>query len=432
MKISEISFLLKKIKEYEDVLQYHKKWSAGDIKKFEKKWRGLCGKYDRFHVYGIDFMGIGETIPRLFMFLRDREKRERNHYSLVLPTFSPGYYTGGIINNRIYDIYRKRIHFITKENLAFWKYVAVFHADKVGIEYFDTYKYRDCSATFLVELGKPLMPFSGALEQYAEEKMKQMGIEGDYICIHAREAATKKNNFIATYDDTSIIDADINSYGQACDYMRRLGYQSVRMGKDESRKCEIAGVIDYANEFYDDLMDFYLVSKCKFMIGGMAGIVAVAPFWGRPALITNALSFCYGKEALPRTAYDLYIPKKFYSKQKKRLLNLYESWDISYKCDRYNKRFEEEGIEIINNTEEEILNATIEMNEKLDHRWSQSEEEKRCLEKYWRIINMWKSKRKLTYVSRESGGQGRDMFPYQICYSYLKENMYLLDVEGVV
>ena len=310
--------------------------------------------------------------------------------------------------------------------------MAVFHADKVGIEYFGTYKYRDCSATFLVELGKPLIPFSGALEQYAEKKMKQIGIEGDYICIHAREAATKKNNFIATYDDTSIIDADINSYGQACDYMRRLGYQSVRMGKDESRKCEIAGVIDYANEFYDDLMDFYLVSKCKFMIGGMAGIVAVAPFWGRPALITNALSFCYGKEALPRTAYDLYIPKKFYSKQKKRLLNLYESWDISYKCDRYNKRFEEEGIEIINNTEEEILNATIEMNEKLDHRWSQSEDEKKCLEKYWRIINLWKSKRKLTYVSRESGGQGRDMFPYQICYSYLKENMYLLDVEGVV
>ena len=247
MKISEISFLLKKIKEYEDVLQYHKKWSVGDIKKFEEKWRRLCGKYDRFHVYGIDFMGIGETIPRLFMFLRDREKRERNHYSLVLPTFSPGYYTGGIINNRIYDIYRKRIHFITKENLAFWKYVAVFHADKVGIEYFGTYKYRDCSATFLVELGKPLIPFSGALEQYAEKKMKQIGIEGDYICIHAREAATKKNNFIATYDDTSIIDADINSYGQACDYMRRLGYQSVRMGKDESRKCEIAGVIDYAN-----------------------------------------------------------------------------------------------------------------------------------------------------------------------------------------
>lgn len=432
MKKGEISFLLKKIKEYEDVLQYHKRWSMKDIRKYEAKWRRLCGRYHQIYVYGIDFMGIGETIPRLFMFLEDKDKRDKKHFSLVLPTFSPGYYTGGIINSRIFDIYGKQIHFITKKNVSFWKYAVVFHANRISTDYFDTYKYRDCSATFLIDIGKPLLSFNSELEQYAREKMRQMGLEGDYICIHAREVATKKNNFIASYDDTSIIDSDINSYGQACSYMQTLGYQSVRMGKDENRKCEIAGVIDYANEFYDELMDFYLVSKCKFMIGGMAGIVAIAPFWGRPALITNALSFCYGKESLPRTAYDLYIPKKFYSKREKRFLNLYESWDISFKCDRYNKRFEEAEIEVINNTELEILNATIEMNQKLDQTWVQTEEEQKCLEKYWRIINSWKDKHRLTYVSRKEGGQGRDMFPYQICYSYLKENMYLLDVEGVI
>ena len=37
------------------------------------------------------------------------------------------------------------------------------------------------------------------------------------------------------------------------------------------------------------------------------------------------------------------------------MLNLYESWDASFKCDRFNERFEEEGIEVIDNTEEEIL-----------------------------------------------------------------------------
>lgn len=432
MRKSEISFLLKKIKEYEDVLRYHKKWSIREIWKYEEKWRRICSKYDQVCIYGIDFMGIGETIPRLFMFMHDKEKRNKNQFALILPTFSPGYYIGKIFNNRIYDIYRKQIHFITKKNLAFWKYVAVFHADRISMEYFDTYKYRDCATTFLIDIGKPLISFSSELEQYARSKMQQMGIEGDYICIHAREVATKTKNYIASYDDTSIIDADINSYGQACNYMQRLGYQSVRMGKDESRKCEIAGVIDYANEFYDELMDFYLMSKCKFMIGGMAGIVAVAPFWGRPALITNALSFCYGKESLPRTEYDLYIPKKFYSKREKRFLNLYESWDVSFKCDRYTDRFKREEIEIINNTEEEILNATVEMNQKLDQTWVQTEEEKRCREKYWRIIDLWKEKHKLTYVSRKMSGKGRDMFPYQICYSYLKENMYLLDVEGVI
>ncbi len=432
MKKSEIDFLLKKIKEYEDLLQYHKKCSIFKIKKYEDKWQCLCHKYNRIYIYGIDFMGIGETIPRLFMFLQDKDTGDKRNFSLILPIYSPGYYTGGIINNRIFDIYRKQIHFITKKNIDFWKYVAVFHSDRIDIEYFDTYKYRDCSATFLIDVGKPLLSFSSELEQYGRNKLQHMGINDRYICIHAREVATKKKNFISTYDDTSIIDSDINTYGQACGYMQGLGYQSVRLGKDESRKCEIDGVIDYANEFYDELMDFYLLANCKFLIGGMAGIVAVAPFWGRPVLLTNALSFCYGKESLPRTEYDLYIPKKLYSKRKKRFLNLYESWDISFKCDRYNKRFEEEEIEIINNTEEEILNATVEMNEKLDHIWVQTEDEKKCREKYWQIIDAWKGKHRLTYVSRKEGGRGRDMFPYQICYSYLRENMYLLDVEGVV
>lgn len=429
MKKNEISFLMKKLKEYENILQYHKKWSVFDIKKYEQKWQRLCRKYDQVHIYGIDFMGIGETIPRLFMFMRDKGKRDRKNLSLVLPIYSVGYYTGGIINSRIFDIYGKQIHFITKKNLGFWEYVTVFHSGRVSIEHFDTYKYRDCSATFLIDVGTPLLSFSSELEQYAKKKMQQMGIRGDYICIHAREVATKTNNFISAYADTSIIDADINTYNQACRYMQKQHCQLVRIGKDESKKCEIDGVIDYANNFYDELMDFYLVAKCKFLIGGMAGIVAVAPFWGRPALITNALSFCYGKESLPRTEYDLYIPKKFYSKRKKRLLNLYESWDVSFKCDRFNKRFEEEEVEIINNTEEEILNATIEMNERLDHVWIQTEEEKKCMEKYWEIIKLWRSKHKLTYVSRKAGGQGRDMFPYQMCYSYLKENLYLLDVK---
>lgn len=429
MEKRKIYFLLKKLKEYEDLLQYHRKWSICSIKKYEKRWQRLRLKYDRIDIYGIDFMGIGETVPRLFMFLKDKDKSDKSSFSLILPTYSPGYYTGGIINNRIFDIYGKKIHFITKKNIGFWKYVTVFHADRISVENFDVYKYRDCSATFLVDVGKPLITFSSELEQYAKKKMQEMGIKGDYICIHAREVATKTNNFISTYADTSIIDADINSYKLACDYMQRQGCQLVRIGKDESRKCEIEGVIDYANDFYDELMDFYLLANCKFIIGGMAGIVAVASFWGRPILQVNTLSFCYGQESLPRTRYDLYIPKKFYSKREKRFLNLYETWDISFKCDRYNERFIKEEIEVIDNTGEEILNAVIEMNDKLNHRWEQTEEEKKCMEKYWRIIDLWKSRHKLIYISREQGGRGRDNISRSICYSYLKENLYLLDVK---
>lgn len=429
MKIRHDNLFLEKIKEFETVSNYHVKWSLGSMRAYEKKWKRLVQKYSGVSVYGIEFMGIGETAPRLFMYMRDWESRDRNILHVVLPTFSMGYYTGGIVNHKIFDIYKKYIYFITEKNIGFWKYVSLFHLNQVSVDRFDMYKLRDIAYTFKVDVGKPLLTFSEKTDAYAKEKLQEMGINGEYICIHAREVATKKNNFISTYEDTSIIDADINSYGLACAYMRGEGCQAVRLGKDESRKCEIDGIIDYANCFYDELMDFYLLANCRFIIGGMAGIVAVASFWGRPVLQVNTLSFCYGQESLSRTDYDLYIPKKLYSRHEKRLLNLYESWDASFKCDRFNERFEEEGIEVIDNTEEEILNAAVEMNEKLNHTWIQTEEEKQYIEKYWQIIELWKDRHKLTYISRKDGGRGRDSLPRTICYSYLKENLYLLDVK---
>lgn len=428
---SKIYFLLKKIKDYEERLQYCRKISPGMLIEYEKKWQYLNRKYDQVNVYGIEFVSIGETIPRLFMYLKDRKKRDKKIFHIVLPTFF-SYYTAGVVNKKIFDVFGKYIHFVTEENLDFWKYVIVMHSGKMNIEDFGLYDRRDVSYKFNIKVGRPVIRFSDEIEAYAKEKMRQMGIEGKFICLHAREAATKTKNFFSAYDDTSVVDADINTYGSACRYMQKSGYQVVRLGKDESKECLIEGIIDYANCFYDELMDFYLMANCKFLLGGMAGIIAIASFWGRPILQTNALSFCYGQESLPRTEYDMYVPKKFYSKRENRVLNLYETLNVSYKCDRYNRYFIEEGIEVIDNTEEEILNAIIEMDEKLNHTWIQTEDEIKCMDKYWKIIDLWKNEHKLAYISKKDGGQGREMFPKPICYSYLKENLYLLDMKELI
>ena len=317
MKKKRRNVLLEKIKEYEDVLGCHAKWSFGRIRDYERKWQRLIRKYAEVCIYGIQFVSIGETIPRLFMYLRDHAKSDKHTLCVVLPTFFHGYYIGGVVNHKIFDVYGKHLYFITEKNIGFWKYASIFHADQINMEQFDAYQYRDVSYTFHIKLGQPMLSLNKKIRGYAEDKMRSMGIRGEYICIHAREVATKTKNFISAYDDTSVIDADINSYGQACIYMREQGCQAVRLGKDESKECRIESVIDYANQFYDELMDFYLVENCRFIIGGMAGIVAVASFWGRPVLQVNTLSFCYGQESLSRTDYDLYIPKKLYSTRKR-------------------------------------------------------------------------------------------------------------------
>lgn len=71
------------------------------------------------------------------------------------------------------------------------------------------------------------------------EKLKLMGINSKFICIHAREVATKTKNFVSSYDDTSILDVDVNSFRQACEYLQGLGYQIVRIGKDEKESVKL-------------------------------------------------------------------------------------------------------------------------------------------------------------------------------------------------
>lgn len=425
--MSKNSFLLEKISDYKKQLHCQGKFQIYKVLSYEKRWNYLKEKYGDIHIYGIEFVGIGETIPRLYMFLRDKKNHKLSKgLHVVLPTFFDNY-CGGIYNKGIFSIFGKYIYFITEKNISFWHYVFLFHSGEIDSSQFGRYRFRE--AVRFDMSGKKVMPFNDEMIAYAADRMESMGLKKNYICLHAREVSTKTANF-GKYPDTSVCDVKLESFAKACDYMSMLGYQAVRMGRDEEKECTIDGVIDYANQFYDELMDFYLIANCKFLIGCSSGLTVITPYWGRPILLTNQNVFCWAAESLPTTGKDLYIPKKYYSKGKGRYLNLYEMLNASHKCDRYTKAYRMERIELIDNTEEEILEATIELNAKLDHTWKETEDEKRCMERYWKIMSLWKSKRKAFYADGNCNAKGYEMLFIPICYSYLKRNRYLLEGEG--
>lgn len=421
-------FLLQKIREYRKQLQFHGKNFPYQVMQYEKKWRYLKKKYGCINIYGIEFVGIGETVPRIFMFLRDKKEHKLPRgFQVVMPVFFKNY-QGGIFNKGIFSVFGKHIYFIMDKNISFWTYIFLFHSDEINISQFERYKVREAVRFNINEKNK--YPFDNKTVAYASDKMKRMGIKKEYICIHAREAITKKVNF-DVYPDTSVCDVKLESFSKACNYMDSQGYQVIRMGKDEEKECKIHGVIDYANQFYDELMDFYLIANCKFLIGCSSGLTVITPYWGRPILLTNQNVFCWASEALPTTGKDLYIPKKFFSKKERRYLNLYEMLNVSHKCDRYTKAYRMERIELIDNTEEEILEATTELNEKLDNTWKETDDEKKCMKKYWEIMSLWKNRHQAFYTDGDRNAKGYEMLFLPICYSYLKRNRYLLEGEEI-
>ena len=154
---NKIFFLLNEIHKYELQLQNYDKLSLKKLISYERKWKQISQKYIKINLYGIEFVGIGETISRLFSYVVDKHKRSKNNFHVVLPTFFSGY-KGGIFNNRIFDIFRNNINFVTGQNISFWKYVIIFHSNKVEISKYNQYKFR-APIVLNINVGVPLIYF---------------------------------------------------------------------------------------------------------------------------------------------------------------------------------------------------------------------------------------------------------------------------------
>lgn len=419
-------FLYKKIKRYKEKLQKYEHFDLKNIPRYEKKWKKYKKKYKQIMIHGIQFVSIGETVPRIFNLLEDINNAEKEILHVVMPVFFESY-TGEIYNRRMFDIFGKKIYFIRASNIAFWIYIFCFHMKDINTEQFDQYKDVRLGG-IKVDLGKALLPFSDAETLEGENKLRKIGIKGEFVCLHARESKVKSVNFNKQRGYNSrCLNCDINTFVKTSRYFADLNVQSVRMGKYETKECPDKTIIDYANKYYDEFMDFYLLSRCKFMISCDTGFTTICGYWGRPVLATNMVTLCYGGESYPDTGYSMYMPKKFYSKKENRYLNLYEMLDVMDKCMIYSADYQKAGIILEENSEDEILEAAIEMNNRLDGVWIESEEEKKCYDRYWKILHMWEQQHETIKARQDL--KGYTMFFSKPSYSYLRENPYLLNCD---
>jgi len=230
----------------------------------------------------------------------------------------------------------------------------------------------------------PVLSFTGEEEERGKRLLAQMGIgEKDwFICFHSRDSAfNAQDKFFTTqgsYASTNYRDSDVKNYLKAAEYIAEQGGFAIRMGSI------VAGplpndrhprIIDYAADFRSDFMDIYLPAHCKFFLGNTSGMFVVSTSFSVPVIEANVVPLCEG----PFIKGDLFIPKKLYSKDKKRFLTFKEIFDSFNpddlspfcKAETYRKR----NLEVIENTANEILAVTKEMYKQLTGNLIYSEED---------------------------------------------------------
>lgn len=188
------------------------------------------------------------------------------------------------------------------------------------------------------------------------------------VCFHIRDSAyldKKHPHYDFSYH--GFRDANIHSYVPAIEYLIEQGYKVIRIGAitNQSISIDSPNYFDFCIERdkkYGDFLEIFLIDQSEFMLASASGPCGVAAMFDIPTLLVNVAPYssAYSK-------FGRYIPKKI--TQNDEVLNFIDVSNgktLSPDTDKLiwatcsEKDFSSNNIIHIENTPEEILEATIE------------------------------------------------------------------------
>ena len=384
----------------------------------KREWRKLYQKiirqYTQIRVHRLWSTRIGEYLVRYLRAVEDSEKKEKNG---ILDVFV----LSDCVNHnaRLSEILGRNICIVNEKNVDIWMKILYHFPEVEFVKYWDAYSIKKKDRVYN---SKDTVRYFKLTEREAAEgrrKKNDMGLKGAFVCVSSRDATyldTILPNKDYHYHDFR--DADINNFSLSAKYLSELGITTVRMGRYVRDKINFDSCIDYANEYYDELLDVILAKDCKFYVGDSSGIVWLPMVLDRPIALKNWVPVFLDSETLPYNPSNLFIFKKYYKKSEDRFLSVREMMQIEKKV-RYNGNlYAQHGVEVVENSAEEILDLVVEMNTRIDGKWIESPEDNMLQEKYQAIYREWCAKEHY----RESA-----TLRIRVGAMFLRKNRFLLD-----
>lgn len=235
----------------------------------------------------------------------------------------------------------------------------------------------------------PHLQFTFEEEVRGEAGLRKIGIptEAQFICLAVRDSAYLAAHLSGgDYSYHNYRDSDVQNYVLAAEELADRGYFVIRMG---AKVCTAINsthpkVIDYAtNGMRSDFMDIYLGAKCAYCISVGTGFDAVPLIFRRPIAYVNMVPIGY---LFTFREQFLGIFKHHFEAQSNRKLSLAEifSHDVGF-C-MTTSDYETKGVDLIENTPEEIRDVAIEMAERLNGTWQAHADDKTLQQRFWEIF----------------------------------------------
>ena len=243
----------------------------------------------------------------------------------------------------------------------------------------------------LLENREPHVRFTADEMQCGNKVLERLGIPHDaqWVCLHNRDSAyldRTQDDRDWTYHDFR--DFDIASMSDCAEELAGRGYYVLRMGSEVEHRMVSSNpkVIDYANDpARSEFADIYLLGNCHFYLGSDSGIFSVASLFKAPFSFVNFPAI----EALYEHYYwnpTPFILKRAWHRDKGRFLSIREVFELGLANASLTHLYEDQGVDLINNTPDEIRELAIEIDEQLKGEWQSSPEDDKLHQRFWDIV----------------------------------------------
>lgn len=211
----------------------------------------------------------------------------------------------------------------------------------------------------------PLLSPAPAQAEQARALLRAQGMPDDawFVCLHVREAGFHQDT--ASWSLNRHRNADVMSYMPAVRAITARGGWVVRIGDPSMRPLpEMPRCIDYAHaDWRAPWVDLALIGSARFFLGMPTGPYSVAMAFGVPVLGTNWFPLGFW----PFCSGDMLLPKRLVRRDGTPL-SLSQSLRPPFFGGLEPRVFEAAGLDIADNTAEEIREAVEEMLDRLDGR----------------------------------------------------------------
>lgn len=227
------------------------------------------------------------------------------------------------------------------------------------------------------------LQFSHSEQAEIDAGLRELGLPdgAPFVPFHARDRTYLETVYGAagSWDYHDYRNSDIETYLPAAREMTRRGIYAVRVGSVVERPLgtDDPMIIDYScSGMRSELLDLGLGAQCRFFLGNDSGLLHVPVAFRRRVALANYIPL---NTPPIFSVDDLFIPKKLWSRDQRRLLTFREMMDLPWVSSGY------EGLEVINSTFEEILDLAVEMDERLNGTWQAADEDEELQQRFRRL-----------------------------------------------